>query len=84
MLRAEVISKDTIRETETSKLMKQANKYESTIWISREGRLPVRCDNFTLILLLQICKGDNVTISADGPDEKRAVQTISELLKGEG
>ena len=59
--------------------IQKANEYKSSIWIERDER---KANAKSLLggLSLGVTKGVSVTISADGPDEEDAVNSLVELI----
>lgn len=59
--------------------IQKANEYKSSIWIEREER-KANAKSLLGVLSLGITKGVSVTISADGPDEEVAVNSLVDLI----
>lgn len=60
-----------------------ALKFKSRIEIARCGEEEdsVNAQSMVLILTLGLCKGDEAVISANGPDEVEAVDTLVTLIR---
>ena len=63
-----------------STLIDSAMRFESTIWIGKEGRR-VSAKSLMGMLALQVLCGDEIEIMADGPDSSEAVELITELIR---
>ena len=59
--------------------IQKANEFKSSIWIEKEERR-VNAKSLLGILSLGIVGGTNVTVIADGADEKAAVDALIELV----
>lgn len=59
--------------------IQKANEFKSSVWIEREDRR-VNAKSLLGVLSLSITKGASITLIADGPDEKEAVDDLAELI----
>jgi len=59
--------------------IQKANSFKSSIWVEKEDRR-VNAKSLLGVLSLGIVKGMTVTLFADGPDEKEALEGLSELV----
>ncbi len=59
--------------------IQKANEFKSSVWIEREDRR-VNAKSLLGVLSLGITKGASITLIADGPDEKEAVDDLAELI----
>lgn len=59
--------------------IQKANEFKSSIWVEREDRR-VNAKSLLGVLSLGIVKGTTVSLIADGPDEKAAVEALVELI----
>lgn len=59
--------------------IQKANEFKSSIWVEKEERR-VNAKSLLGVLSLGIVKGTSVTLIADGPDEKDAVEALAELI----
>lgn len=59
--------------------IQKANEYKSSIWVEKEERR-VNAKSLLGVLSLGIVGGTNVKIIADGPDEKEAVEGLTNLI----
>ncbi len=63
-------------------LVQVASKYDSTVYLETAGK-KVNAKSIMGMMSLGLASGENVTITADGSDEKNAVQDIEKYLCGE-
>ncbi len=63
-----------------SQIVRAAGEFVSDIVIAKEG-MEVNGKSIMGILMLACEQGSRVTIRANGPDEKEAVETIVELIE---
>ena len=69
-----------------AKFVHAATTFQSRILVSRQGR-EMEGKSIMGLLLLAAARGTLITITADGPDEDRAVAELTELVSagfGEG
>ena len=59
--------------------IQKANDFRSSIWIEAEDR-KINAKSLLGVLSMAIVTGTEVTISAEGPDEKEAVDSLSAML----
>ena len=59
--------------------IQKANEFKSGIWVEREERR-VNAKSLLGLLSLGIVKGTAITLIADGPDEKDALEALAELV----
>ncbi len=62
-------------------LVQVASKYDSTIYLEVDGKR-VNAKSIMGMMSLALHNGENVTVSADGSDEKAAVEDIEKFLSG--
>lgn len=60
--------------------IQKANEFKASIWVEKDDRR-VNAKSLLGVLSLGIVKGAEISIIADGSDEKEAVQTLVELIK---
>ena len=60
--------------------IQKANEYKSSIWLEREER-KVNAKSLLGVLSLGVVKGGEVTIVAEGEDEKEAVAGLVALVE---
>ncbi len=62
--------------------IQKANEYKSSIWIERDER-KANAKSLLGVLSLGVTKGVSITISADGPDEEEADNSLIELISSD-
>ena len=70
----------------SAKLTAAASKFESGVWISRNGRR-VNAKSIMGVMMLAAGLGSSVELETDGPDEEAAINAIEALFNdkfGEG
>lgn len=60
--------------------IQKANEFKSSVWIEKEER-KVNAKSLLGVLSLGITKGTEVSIIADGSDEKEAVESLIGLVQ---
>lgn len=60
--------------------VQKANDFSSSIWLSTEGR-KMNAKSLLGIMSLSVVTGSVVTLTADGADEKEAVEALEALLQ---
>ena len=63
----------------SAKLTQAASKFESGVWISRNGRR-VNAKSIMGVMMLAAAKGSMVMIEAEGPDEAEAMGAVTGLI----
>ena len=61
-------------------LVQTANNYASSVRIKHNG-YDMNAKSLLGVLSLKLCNGEVVTITADGADEKEAVEAVSNILR---
>ncbi len=61
--------------------IQKANEFKSSIWLEKDERR-VNAKSLLGVLSLGIVKGTEITLVADGADEKEAVTTLCEMAAG--
>lgn len=65
-----------------SQLVRTANKFESSITLSRtDGSMTADAKSILNILTLAASKGSELRLVTDGPDEDTAMETIADLFE---
>ena len=70
----------------SAKLTQAASKFQSSVWIARNGRR-VNAKSIMGVMMLAAGLGSSVELETDGPDEQDAIDTIEALFDdkfGEG
>lgn len=60
--------------------VQKANEFKSSIWLEVDSR-KMNAKSLLGIMSLGVVSGTNVTLMADGVDEKEAVEALSDLLQ---
>lgn len=71
----------------TAAFVKTAEQFQSDITVEKEGEIPVSGKSIMGILMLAVPLGEDIKITADGPDSEAAIQALSALVNdkfGEG
>lgn len=63
-------------------LVQVASQYDSSIYLQSEGRR-VNAKSIMGMMSLKLKNGDEVTVSAEGSDEEKAIEGIEKYLSGE-
>lgn len=75
----QVLNKIGLHARPASMIVNTAKKFGSDIKIIKEGRT-IDATSIINLLALRVKQNDSITISADGGDEIKAVQTLVELI----
>jgi phosphocarrier protein len=70
----------------SAKLTQAASKFQSSVWISRNGRR-VNAKSIMGVMMLAAGLGSTIELETDGPDEETAITAIEALFSdkfGEG
>ena len=62
--------------------IQKPNEFKSGIWVEKEERR-VNAKSLLGVLSLGIVKGTTITLIADGPDAKEAVEALVQLINGQ-
>lgn len=62
--------------------IQKANEFKSGIWVEK-GERRVNAKSLLGVLSLGIVKGTTITLIADGPDAKEAVEALVQLINGQ-
>jgi len=62
--------------------IQKANEFSCSIWIEKDDR-KVNAKSLLGVLSMEIVKGAEITIIADGPDEDKAVEVLAELASSD-
>ena len=82
----EIINKLGLHARASTKLTQTASKFNSEIWIERNGRR-VNAKSIMGVMMLAAAKGSIVTLEANGEDETQALEDLCALINdyfGEG
>ena len=59
--------------------IQKANEFKSGLWVEKDERR-VNAKSLLGVLSLGIVKGTTITLIADGPDAKEAVESLTQLV----
>jgi phosphotransferase system HPr (HPr) family protein len=76
-----ILNENGLHALPASRFVKQATKYSCSVLITK-GDIEVNGKSIMGILTLACEKGSKVTLTCDGPDEKKAMETLRKLLEG--
>jgi phosphocarrier protein len=79
-LEIEIVNKLGLHARASAKLTQVAGKYQSEVWMSRNGRR-VNAKSIMGVMMLAAAKGTTVTIETSGPDEDEAMAALLELIR---
>lgn len=82
----EIINKLGLHARASAKLTQLAAKYQSDVWMTRNGRR-VNAKSIMGVMMLAAGKGAKVVLETDGADEKACFDALAELIQnkfGEG
>jgi len=79
-LEVEIVNKLGLHASASAKLTQVAGKYQSEVWMSRNGRR-VNAKSIMGVMMLAAAKGTTVTIETSGPDEDEAMAALLELIR---
>lgn len=75
----EIVNKLGLHARASAKLTQTAGKYESEVWLSRNGKR-VNAKSIMGVMMLAAAKGSVIGIETDGPDESDAMRALRELI----
>jgi len=75
-----VVNKLGLHARASAKLTQLASKFESSVWIARNGRR-VNAKSIMGVMMLAAAKGTSVDLEAEGPDEQAASEQIQALFR---
>ncbi|HTO45936.1 MAG TPA: HPr family phosphocarrier protein [Burkholderiales bacterium] len=79
-LEVEIANKLGLHARASAKLTQLAARYQSEVWLSRNGRR-VNAKSIMGVMMLAAARGTTVTIETSGPDEQEAMTALLELIK---
>lgn len=77
----EILNKRGLHARASSKFVKLAERFQSTITVSRDG-VSVYGTSIMGLMLLAAGPGCCIEVTADGPDAEEALAAIADLLSG--
>ncbi len=79
-LEVEIANKLGLHARASAKLTQVAARYQSEVWLSRNGRR-VNAKSIMGVMMLAAARGTTVIIETSGPDEQEAMTALLELIK---
>lgn len=82
----EIINKLGLHARASSKFTQTASRFQSEVWVSRDGRR-VNGKSIMGLMMLAAAKGTVIELETDGADEAAAMQALLDLINdyfGEG
>jgi phosphocarrier protein HPr len=79
-LEVEIANKLGLHARASAKLTQLAGKYQSEVWMSRNGRR-VNAKSIMGVMMLAAARGTTVSIETSGPDEEEAMAALLELIR---
>ncbi len=74
-----IINKLGLHARASAKLSQLAGKYQSEIWMSRNGRR-INAKSIMGVMMLAAGKGSTVMLEANGSDENEAIEALVALI----
>jgi phosphocarrier protein HPr len=74
-----IINKLGLHARASAKLVELANKFESNIWLDKDGK-KANAKSIMIVMMLAASYGSSLTITVDGADEAEALIAIEELI----
>lgn len=71
----------------TASFVKTAEQFQSDITVEKAGEIPVSGKSIMGLLMLAVPLGEEIIVTADGPDEESAIKALCDLINnrfGEG
>jgi len=75
----EIVNKLGLHARASVKLTQTAAKFESEIWLTRNGKR-VNAKSIMGVMMLAAARGSTVLLEVHGPDESRAVEALATLV----
>ncbi|MSQ80095.1 MAG: HPr family phosphocarrier protein [Candidatus Methylopumilus sp.] len=85
-LNIKIINKLGLHARASAKLTQVANQFESEIYIKKNDK-KVNAKSIMGVMMLAASQGSDIKITTKGPDEKKAIESITALINdyfGEG
>ncbi|WP_142828858.1 HPr family phosphocarrier protein [Planococcus soli] len=77
-----VLLKTGLQARQAALFVQEANRYSADVYLEKDNK-KVNAKSIMGIMSLAISKGTEVKISADGLDEEKAVNSLSEIIEQE-
>ena len=76
-----ILNKEGFHARPAQLFVEKSNKFQSQIKVRKEDGREADGKSILGLMTLELTRGKNITIEADGPDEKEAVQVLSQLIE---
>ncbi|QTD42813.1 HPr family phosphocarrier protein [Sporosarcina sp. Te-1] len=78
----EVKMKTGLQARQAALFVQEANRFSSDVFLKKDER-QVNAKSIMGIMSLAVARGTSITLMADGVDEEKAIDTLSELVEKE-
>ncbi|QSG01457.1 HPr family phosphocarrier protein [Natranaeroarchaeum sulfidigenes] len=75
-----IVPEDGLHARPASKFVETANEYDSEITVKPEGSEAVNAASMLAVTGIGAKSGDEVVLTADGPDEEAAIEAVAAVL----
>lgn len=65
-----------------AQFVQEANKFEADLFLEKDGKR-INAKSIMGLMTLALAKGEDVSIIADGPDERNAMEQLSQFISSE-
>ncbi|MCZ0754353.1 HPr family phosphocarrier protein [Anoxybacillus sp. J5B_2022] len=79
----EVLLKTGLQARPAALFVQEANRFSSDIYLEKDGK-KVNAKSIMGLMSLAISSGSVITLIADGPDEKEALEALTKYVQREG
>ena len=76
----ELTNKTGLHARPAAELVKAASKFKSAVKLQGNGKT-ADAKSIIMVLTMGLKKGDHLTITADGPDEKESIAALKSLVE---
>ena len=75
-----VVPEDGLHARPASQFVETANEYDSEVTVAPNGGDPVNAASMLAVTGLGVKSGEDVVLTAEGPDEEEAIDALEEVL----
>lgn len=79
----EVLLKTGLQARPAALFVQEANRFSSDIYLEKDGK-KVNAKSIMGLMSLAVSPGSVITLIADGPDEKEALEALTKYVQREG
>jgi catabolite repression HPr-like protein len=79
----EVLLKTGLQARPAALFVQEANRFSSDIYLEKDGK-KVNAKSIMGLMSLAVSAGSVITLIADGPDEKEAIEALTKYVQNEG